>query len=86
MVSTKPYDIVSLKIIPINVVESTINIPHYLSSKIRCNLYVLAIAWTYRILQMYTEMLDCCNRALELDTNNVTALNVKALSLSFIKI
>ncbi len=79
------YDIVSLKIIPINVVESTINIPHYLSSKAMCDLYVLAIAWTYRMLQMYKEMLDTCNKALELDTNNVTALNAKALSLSFLK-
>jgi tetratricopeptide (TPR) repeat protein len=79
------YDIVSLKIIPINVVESTINIPKYLSSKTKCDLYVLAIAWTYRILQMYNEMLNICNKALEIDTNNVIALNATALSLSFLK-
>lgn len=79
------YDIVSLKIIPVNVVESTIDIPHYVSSKTKGDLFVLAIAWTYRILQMYTEMLDSCNKALELDTNNVTALDAKAVALGFLK-
>jgi tetratricopeptide (TPR) repeat protein len=79
------YDFVSMNIIPINVIESTISIPYYLSSKMKCDLYVLAIAWTYRILQMYTEMLDSCNKALELDTNNFTALDAKAAALGFLR-
>ena len=79
------YDMASFKKIPINVVESTTNIPDYLSSKTKYNLYLLAIASTYRDLQMYTEMLDNCNKSLEYKPDDVTALNAKALSLGFLK-
>ena len=79
------YDIASLKKIPINVVESTIEIPNYLNIKTKYNLYLLAIASTYKNLQMYTEMLHNCNKSLELKPNDVNALNAKTLSLGFIK-
>ena len=56
------YDIASLKKIPINIVESTTSIPpQYLSSETKWSLYLFAVAWTYRILQMYPEMLENCN-------------------------
>jgi tetratricopeptide (TPR) repeat protein len=79
------YDIASFKKIPISVVESTTGISDYLSSKTKCNLYLFAMASTYRILQMYPEMIGSCNKALELEPNDVTALILKSLSLSFIK-
>jgi tetratricopeptide (TPR) repeat protein len=79
------YDIASSKKIPINVVESSTDIPNYLNSETKFNLYLLAIALTYRNLQMYTEMLSNCNRALELKPGDVTALNAKALSLGLLK-
>ena len=79
------YDIASLKKIPINVVESTIEIPDYLTVKTKYNLYLLAIASTYKNLQMYTEMLHNCNKSLELKPNDVNALNAKTISLGFIK-
>ena len=44
------YDMASFKKIPINVVETSTNIPDYLSSKTNNNLYTLAIATTYRDL------------------------------------
>jgi tetratricopeptide (TPR) repeat protein len=79
------YDIASLKKIPINVVESIIEIPDYLTFKTKYNLYLLAIASTYKNLQMYTEMLHNCNKSLELKPNDVNALNAKTLSLGFMK-
>ena len=79
------YDMASFKKIPINVVETSTNIPDYLSSKTKYNLYTLAIATTYRDLQMYTGMLDSCNKSLEYKPDDVTALNGKAVSLGFLK-
>ena len=79
------YDIASLKKIPINVVESTTKIPDYLTVNTKYNLYLLAIASTYKKSQMYTEMLHNCNKSLDLKPNDVNALNAKTLSLGFIK-
>ena len=75
------YDIASSKKIPINIVESSTDMPDYLSSETKFNLYLLGVVLTYRNLQMYAEMLSYCNRALELKPGDATALNAKALSL-----
>ena len=79
------YDIASLKKIPINIVESTTSMPQYLSSETKCSLYLFAIAWTYRILQMYPEMLENCNKALSLKPKDITALNAKAVALGLLE-
>jgi tetratricopeptide (TPR) repeat protein len=79
------YDIASLRKIPINIVESTTLMPQYLSSEIKCSLYLFALASTYRILQMYQEMLENCNKALLLKPKDITALNAEAVALGFLK-
>jgi tetratricopeptide (TPR) repeat protein len=79
------YDIASFNNIPINVIKTIIYMPDYLSNKTKCNLYIFAIVPSYRRLQMYPETLNNCNKALELEPNNVDILNLKTLSLIFIK-
>jgi tetratricopeptide (TPR) repeat protein len=79
------YDIASFKKIPINIVESTTLMPGYLSNETKCSLYLYAVAWTYRILQMYSEMLENCNKALLLQPEHITGLNAKAVALGFLK-
>ena len=79
------YDIASLKKIPINIVESTTSMPQYLSSETKCSLYLFAVASTYRILQMYPEMLENCNKALLSKPKDITALNAKAVALGLLK-
>jgi tetratricopeptide (TPR) repeat protein len=79
------YDIASLKKIPINIVESTTVMPQYLSNETKCSLYLFAIASTYRLLQMYPQLLENCNKALLLKPKDITALNAKALALGFLK-
>ena len=79
------YDIASLKKIPINIVESTTIMPQYLSNETKCSLYLFAIASTYRLLQMYPQLLENCNKALLLKPKDITGLNAKALALGFLK-
>ena len=79
------YDIASLRKIPINIIESTTLMPQYLSDETKCSLYLFAIASTYKILQMYPEMLENCNEALLFKPKDITALNVKAMALGFLK-
>jgi tetratricopeptide (TPR) repeat protein len=79
------YDIASFNRIPINIIKTISYMPNYLSNKTKSNLYIFANVSTYRRLQMYGETLDNCNKALELDPNNVTAFDIKTLSLIFNK-
>jgi tetratricopeptide (TPR) repeat protein len=79
------YDIASLRKIPIDIVESTTLMPQYLSSEIKFSLYLFTIASTYRILQMYPEMLENCNKALLSKPKDITAMNAKAVSLSLLE-
>jgi tetratricopeptide (TPR) repeat protein len=79
------YNIASLKKIPINIVESTTVMPQYLSSETKRSLYLFAVASTYRILQMYPEMLENCNKALSSKPKDITALNAKAVALGLLK-
>jgi tetratricopeptide (TPR) repeat protein len=79
------YDIASFKKIPINIVESATVMPQYLSSETKCSLYLFAVALTYRILQMYPEMLENCNKALLSKPKDITALSAKAVALGFLK-
>jgi tetratricopeptide (TPR) repeat protein len=79
------YDISSLKKISINIVESTTVMPEYLSNETKCSLYLFAVASTYRILQMYPQMLENCNKALLSKPKDITALNAKAVSPGFLK-
>jgi tetratricopeptide (TPR) repeat protein len=79
------YDIASLRKIPINIVESTILMPQYLDSDIKYSLYLFAVASTYRILQMYPQVLENCNKALLSKPEDITALNAKAMALGFLK-
>ena len=79
------FDIVTLKKIPIKIVESMVTMPQYLSSETKCGLYLFAFALAYRILQMYPQMLENCNKALLLEPENIIALNAKAVALGLLK-
>jgi tetratricopeptide (TPR) repeat protein len=79
------YDIASLRKIPINIIESIASMPQYLSSEIKYNLYLFAIASTYRILQMYSKMLENCDNALLLKPKDITAMNAKAVALGLLE-
>src|SRR6476659_7656454 len=48
-----------------------------------CNIFAIVLA--YRRLQMYQETLDNCSKALEIEPNDVNILNLKTLSLLFLK-
>jgi tetratricopeptide (TPR) repeat protein len=76
------YDIASTRIVPINIVESSVHMPDYLNNNTKCNLYVLAMAGAYRRLQMNNEISDKCNKAIELDPNNADAWNMKGWAQS----
>ncbi len=79
------YDLVLLKIISIDIVESIVSIPEYISINTKSNLYLFAIGLTYRILQMYPQMMDYYNKALLMSPNSILVLNVNAVSLGFLK-
>jgi tetratricopeptide (TPR) repeat protein len=80
------YDIASAKTIPIAIAESAIQaMPDYLNNKTKCNLYIHAMASAYRRLRMPKEMIEKCDRALEIDLNNTDALNNKAWALYELK-
>ena len=79
------YDLVLLKIISIDIVESIVSIPEYISINTKSNLYLFAIGLTYRILQMYPQMMDYYTKALLMSPNNISVLNVNAVSLGFLK-
>ena len=79
------YDIASLRKIPINIVELATSMPQYLSNETRCSLYLFAVGSTYRILQMYPEMLENCNKALLSKPTDITAMNAKAVALGLLE-
>ncbi len=79
------YDLVLLKIISIDIVESIVSIPEYVSTNTKSNLYLFSIGLTYRILQMYPQMMDYYNKALLMSPNNILVLNANAVSLGFLK-
>ncbi len=79
------YDMVPLKVIPIGIIESTTNIPPYLSNKAKSNLYLFAIGTTYRKLQMYPQMMDSFNKSLELEPSDTNVLNANAISFGLVK-
>jgi tetratricopeptide (TPR) repeat protein len=80
------YDLASIKNLPINIVESIIvQLPDYLHEKTKCNLYVLAMAAAYRRLRNYNDIIDNCNKALEIDPNNADAWNNKGWAMSLLR-
>jgi tetratricopeptide (TPR) repeat protein len=56
-----------------------------LTSETKCSLYLFAVASTYRILQMYPEMLENCNKALLSKPKDITAMNAKAVALGLLE-
>jgi tetratricopeptide (TPR) repeat protein len=76
------YDMVSLNIISIDVVESTTSLPDYLDNKTKSYLYLFTIATTYRLLRIYPKMIFFGQKALLLDPNDTDTLNANALFLS----
>ncbi len=79
------YDLVLLKIISIDIVESIVTIPDYISINTKSNLYLFTIGLAYRILQMYPQMMDYYNKALLMSPDSILALNANAVSLGFLK-
>jgi tetratricopeptide (TPR) repeat protein len=75
------YDMASLDIISIDVVESTTILPEYLDNKTKSYLYLFTIATTYRLLQIYPKMMICGQKALSLEPNDTDILNANALFL-----
>ena len=73
------YDIASLKKIPINVVESIIEMPDYLTFKTKYSYIYLPLHQLIKYLQMYPEMLHNCNKSLELKPNDVTCLECQSI-------
>ena len=79
------YDLVLLKIISIDIVESIVSIPEYVSVNTKSNLYLFTVGLTYRILQMYPQMMDYYTKALLMSPDNISVLDVNAVSLGFLK-
>jgi tetratricopeptide (TPR) repeat protein len=75
------YDIAAGKIVPIDIIESTVKMPEYLSNKTKCDLYVFTMAYAYRKLQKNKETIDVCNKAIEIDHRYVDAWSNKGLAL-----
>ncbi len=79
------YDTISFNNLPISIIKTISHMPDYLSDKTKCNIYLFAIVMTYRRFRMYQETLNNCNKALEIEPNNIIALNFKTLSLLYIR-
>jgi tetratricopeptide (TPR) repeat protein len=77
------YDLASVKSIPINIVESIIiQLPDHLSKETKRSLYVLAMAAAYRRLGKFNDILDKCNKALEIDPKYGNAWNNKGWAIA----
>jgi tetratricopeptide (TPR) repeat protein len=75
------YDIAALHVIPIDIIESVISIPSYLTDEEKAELYTYYIAGAYSTLKKFQKAIDKLNEALTFRPNFIPAWDNKGAYL-----
>jgi tetratricopeptide (TPR) repeat protein len=74
------YDTGARGSIPMTIIEDVFEIPGYLSDDGKVFLYGVVMPRTYFQLKLYDDVIIKCDKALEINSQNTTALNFKGLA------